>query len=291
MYHYTPPSRRSVGYIYRYIQLRKMRIKYTLNIIAGLLLIVSCSTQKQQINNVEQPNQITNESFKYDKDFLKYIEAKWDRKTYEKEHLPKFDFLKAHAKQLKIKDESILSKKFMTKPSTDNLIALYVNRKLGWNSFNFEGSKSSTREVIGKELENPPTEEEMLAFYYSTIFIHILNNQRNISPYELNLDFKELGLNEKEGTIMFLSAMRHLGSQISSYSEKSENCWRAIEFVKKIPTFNGVTFDNFELAKFEDFKLDVDKRYPKMSFKERYIPEFEKAKLGFKKCLEIEDKN
>jgi hypothetical protein len=90
---------------------------------------------------------------------------------------------------------------------------------------------------------------------------------------------------------MFLSAMRHLGNQISSYSEKPENCWRSIEFVKKIPTFNGVTFDKFELTEFQDFKLDVDKRYPKMSFKERYLPEFEKAKLGYKKCLEIENKN
>lgn len=268
-----------------------MKIKYTLNIIVGLLLIVSCSIQKQQAKKVEQSNQITNKSFEYDKDFLKYIEAKWDKKAYEKENLPKFDFLKAHAKQLKIKDESILSKKFMGKPSTDNLLALYINRKLAWNAFNFGGLKSSTRAVIGKELDNLPTEEEMLVFYYSTIFIHILNNQGNISPYELNLDFKELGLNEKEGTIMFLSAMRHLGSQISSYSEKSENCWSAMEFVKKIPTFNGVTFDNFELAEFEDFKLDIDKRYPKMSFKERYLPEFEKAKLGYQKCLRVENKN
>ena len=274
-----------------YIQLKKMKIKYRLYIVAGLLLILSCSTQKQKINNVEHSNQTTKVSYEYDKDFLEYIEAKWDRKAYEKENLPKFDFLKAYTKQLSIKDESILSKKFMTKPSTDNLIALYVNRKLVWNSFNIGGSKSSIKELIGKEIENQPTEEEMLAFYYSTIFIHILNNQRNISPYELNLDFKELGLSEKEGTIMFLVAMRHLGSQISSYTKKSENCWRAIEFVKKIPTFNGVTFDNFELANFEDFKLDVDKRYPKMSFKERYLPEFEKAKLGYKKCLEIENKN
>lgn len=268
-----------------------MKIKYRLYIVAGLLLILSCSIQKQKINNVEHSNQTTKVSYEYDKDFLEYIEAKWDRKAYEKENLPKFDFLKAYTKQLSIKDESILSKRFMTKPSADNLIALYVNRKLVWNSFNIGGSKSSIKELIGKEIENPPTEEEMLAFYYSTIFIHILNNQRNISPYELNLDFIELGLSEKEGTIMFLVAMRHLGSQISSYTKRSENCWRAIEFVKKIPTFNGVTFDNFELANFEDFKLDVDKRYPKMSFKERYLPEFEKAKLGYKKCLEIENKN
>jgi len=266
----------------------------TIHLVNTLLIIIcflSCTIQNQRTNNVEQTNHTAKETSEYDKDFPKYVEANWEKKSFEKENSPKFDFLKSFKDQLKIKDESILSEKFMTKPSKNNLLAHYLNRKLSWNSVNLFGPKLSTREVIGKELATPPSEEEMLAFYYSTIFIHILNNQRNISPYEINLDFRKLGLNEKEGIIMFLSAMRHLGSQISSYSEKPENCWRQMEFIKKIPKFNGVTFDKFELKEFEDFKLTVDKRYPKMSFKERYLPEFEKAKIGYKKCMEIENKN
>ena len=268
-----------------------MKNRYGTIIILIFLFAFGCSIQKQKRTEIEQQEQIMKEFFEYDKDFLKYIEAKWDGKFFEKESLPKFDFLKSFDGQLKIKDESILSRKFMSKPSKDNLFAHYLNRKLGWNSFSFGGGSKTTREVIGKELENPPSEEEMLAFYYSTIFIHILNNQRNISPSGINLNSNELGLNETEATIMFLSAMRHLGQQISSYSEKSKNCFRAKEFVKKIPKFNGVTFDKYVLPEFEDFKIKIDKRYPKMSFKERYLPEFENAKMGYKKCLELENRN
>lgn len=275
----------------RYIQLKKMKIRYSIKIIVGLIIISSCLIQKEKTSEVEIDNQNGNETFQYDKDFPKYVEAKWEKKSFEKENSSKFDFLKSLENQLKIKDESILSKKFMSKPTINNLLAHYLDNKLTWNSYNFGNKKVSSREVIGKELGNMPSEKEMLTFYYNTIFSHILNNQRTISPYKLNLDFEELGLNETEGTIMFLSAMRFLGIQISSYSEKPENCWRAMEFVKKIPTFNGVTFDKFQLKNLVDFKLTIDKRFPKKSFKEEYIPKFEDAKIGFKKCLEIENKN
>ena len=256
-----------------------------------LICFLSCAIQNQKTNKAEQTIQTTNQTLEYDPDFPKYVEAKWERKPFEKENLPKFDFIKSFSEQLNIKDESILSKKFMSKPSINNLLAHYLNRKLGWNSFETGHKKLSTREVIRTELEDPPSEEEMLAFYYGTIFIHILNNQRNISPYKLDLNFAELGLNETEGAIMFLSAMRHLGFQVTAYSKKPENCFRAMEFVKKMPTFNGVTFDKFELYEFEDFKLTVDKRYPKKSFKKRYLPDFESAKLGYRKCIGIENKN
>ena len=267
-----------------------MKIRYGTIIIISLLFALSCSTQNQKVNN-EQQTQSKKETSKYDIDFPKYVEAKWKNIFFEKENLSKFDFLKSFDKQLKVKDESILSKKFMSKPSFDNLLAHYLNRKLGWNSFNFGSREKTAREVIGEELETLPSEEEMLAFYYSTIFIHILNNQRNISPFEIDLNFDELELNETEGAIMFLSAMRHLGNQVTSYSEKPENCFRSMEFVKKIPKFNGLTFDKFQLPEFEDFKLTVDKRFPKSSFKERYIPEFMNAKKGYEKCVKRENKN
>ena len=86
--------------------------------------------------------------------------------------------------------------------------------------------------------------------------------------------------------------MRHLGNQVTSYStiRFPENCFRAIEYVENMPKFNDKPFYEFNLPKFEDFKIEVDKREPKMSFKERYLPEFENAKLGIEKCL-AEEKN
>jgi len=266
-----------------------MKSGYRIVITLNLLFLISCSLQKQKTIN-KQLTPLIKENYEYDKDFLKFIEAKWDKKSFEKDDLPKFDFLKSFYEQLEINNESILSDKFLSKPSNNNLLTHYLNIKLKWNSFNYGGPKQTTKEVTSEELENPPSENEMLVFYYKTIFIHILNNQRSISPYDINIDFQELALNETESAILFLSAMKHLGNQVTSYAEAG-NCDRTIEFVEKIPKFNGMTFDNFELPEFEDFKLTVNKRDPKMSFKERYIHEFEKAKIEYQKCVEIENKN
>ena len=41
----------------------------------------------------------------------------------------------------------------------------------------------------------------------------------------------------------------------------------------------------FNLPEFDDFLIKVDKRHPKVSFKQRFIPEFEKAKTDYIKCL------
>lgn len=80
--------------------------------------------------------------------------------------------------------------------------------------------------------------------------------------------------------------MRHLGSQVTAYSlaKFPKNCFRVKEYVENMPKFNGLPFYKFELPDFQDFEIKVDKRYPKVSFKERYIPEYEKAKIGYKKC-------
>ena len=104
-----------------------------------------------------------------------------------------------------------------------------------------------------------------------------------------NIDLNELDLiDETEKNIVFLCAMRHLGGQITSYCSGPnfpKNCFRGEKFVNNMPKFNGKIFYKFELTEFTDFAIEVDKRYPKMSFKERFIPEFENAKVSYKNCL------
>ena len=236
-------------------------------------------------NNTKDGNTI--QKFEFDIDFVEFIKNKWNLIKYEKSNLPKFNRLKAFHSQLKRGNENILFDYFMENPDNNLLLAEYLNTKLKWNMFNPENERLTTEMVIEKNLYDLPERNEMLAFYYKTIFVNLLNHQGNIKPYEKNLDFNKLGLNETEGAILFLTAMRHLGNQISSYSKHNfpDNCFRADLFIEKMPTFNGNVYYEFELPNFKDFEIEIDKRYPKISFKKYFILEFENAKIDYMKCL------
>jgi len=220
----------------------------------------------------------------YDVDFIKYVAEEITNEDFKNQ--AKFKLLNSFGSMFKIGDESLLVSDYMIKPTKNELLAIYLNRKIGWNSFNRGSSKKSRKAVIYDELSGFPNSNELLSFYYSEIFIQVLNNKNSYSPKQINLDYKELNLTKAEGDIMFLTAMRHCGSQIISFSEARfpDNCFRQTSFVSKLPTFNGMRFDEYQLDAFDDFLIHVDKRHPKMSFKERYLPEFEGAKSAYAKC-------
>ena len=244
--------------------------------------------KKEFSMELEKPKTPKQSESKFDSDFIDYVKAKWNGQTFEKAELPKFKGINEFYKQLGKRNKGILSDKFLKAPSSNLLFAHYLDIKLKWNSFNRGTDKLSVEQVISKTLEENPKKNEMLAFYYKTIFASILNNQRNIEPYDKNVDFDKLELDNQESAILFLCAMRHLGNQMSSYSSANfpENCFRADLFLSKMPKFDGKLYYEFELPEFRDFLIKMDKRYPKSSFKQRFIPEFENAKSDYKKCLE-----
>ena len=224
----------------------------------------------------------------YDIDFIKYVAE--DIADENIKNQTKFKFLNSIGSMFKIDDESLLVSEYMIKPTENELLALYLKRKIGWNSFNRGSSKKSRKAIIYDELIDFPNTNELLSFYYSEIFIQVLNKKNSYSPNQINLNYEKLNLTKEEGDIMFLTAMRHCGSQINSYSEARfpDNCFRQTSFVSKLPRFNGMRFDEYQLDTFDDFLIHVDRRQPKMSFKERYLSEFEGAKSAYIKCQEAE---
>ncbi|MEC7755768.1 MAG: hypothetical protein VYB44_17180 [Bacteroidota bacterium] len=259
-------------------------MKYTLTICIYLFVIsIQPAFGQSSKSNNQEDNIVL-----YNPDVIKIIKNKWNTKEVKLDSSYKFKRIVSFFDQLKVQNEGIVSTEHLSKPESDILVANYLNTKLTWNRFNQGKDHLSTDQVINIALKNLPQKEELMAFYYNTIFIHLLNNQSNYESLEINLDYQELGLNEKEGTIMFLSAMRHIGRQMYFYSsiKYPDNCFRAKEFLKKIPLFNGRPFFEVEIPEFEDFQIEVDKRYPKVSFQQYFIPEFEAAKNGYKKCLQ-----
>jgi len=231
----------------------------------------------------------------YSKHVRKYVLALWEGKdtvNNEKFKIKELDELKLFLNELSKRDNKIASKEFLTKPSENTLIGHYLNKKLKWNSFNGPHvgiKKLKNKKIVRKELKNLPNRNELLAHYYFSIWSDVLNKQKPMDLGTLNIDFDNLNLgNETERTILFLCFIRFVGLQVHAYSRTRfpNNCFRAKEYVENMPKFNGKFFYEYELPEFEDFKIEVDKRYPKMSFKEQYLSEFEKAKSGYKNCLE-----
>lgn len=240
-----------------------------------------------------------NKEIEYNEIIPEYIIAVWEKNGTENN--PEFNVselsqIKEFFTELRKNPNKITSHQFLTKPTDNTLVAHYINTKLKWNSFNGPSvglKKLTTKEVVNKSVKNLPTKNELLAFYYSSIFTDVLNKQKPMDLAETNIDLENLNLdNDTEKAILFLTAMRHIGFQVTSYASVRfpDNCFRAIEYVENMPKFNGKAFYDFDLPELEDFKIEVDKRKPKMSFKERFIPEFENAKLGIEKCL-AEGKN
>lgn len=274
------------------INLKKMKASKYFIMIYCFSLLFGCTSSSDWETLYENSE---SEISKYDPDFIKYSLTNQENIDLKKKG--KFQFLNSFHEMFKIKDESILDSRFMKKPSKNELLSLYLTKKIKWNSFNTGFWKSSNEEIVYKELDNFPSEKEMLAFYYSGIFIQVLNNQRTINSNKIDLDYTELGLNKVEGDILFLSSMRHCGNQVTSYSASHfpKNCFRAHAFIEKLPTFNGKSFMDYELSSFKDFQIHIDKRNPKMSFKEHYLPYFNNAKSSYRKCLgqteQINDSN
>ncbi|SHJ18109.1 hypothetical protein [Flavobacterium haoranii] len=240
-----------------------------------------------------------NKSVEYNEIIPEYIISIWENNGTSSDS--KFDSTdlnetKAFFSELSKRENAITSNQFLKKPTDNTLVANYLNTKLKWNSFNEPHvglKKELTKKVVENSLKKLPERNELLAFYYSSIFIDVLNKQKPMNLSDTNIDLENLNLdNDTEKAILFLTAMRHVGNQLTSYATTRfpNNCFRAIEYLENMPKFNGKPFYEFDLPEFEDFEIEVDKRKPKMSFKERYIPEFENAKLGIEKCL-AEEKN
>ncbi|MEW7292878.1 hypothetical protein [Aquimarina sp. 2304DJ70-9] len=235
----------------------------------------------------------------YNEIIPKYISAIWEKnETSDNQEFDVIELeeIKLFFAEIRKKQNNITSDIFLKKPTNNTLVAHYLSVKLQWNAFNGPHvglRKLAPKKVIKNSIKKLPTKNELLAFYYSTIFIDVLNKRKPMDLAETNIDLENLNLDDDtEKAILFLTAMRHVGNQVTSYSTHRfpDNCSRAKKYVENMPKFNGKAFYLFELPEFNDFKIEIDKRYPKSSFKKRYIPEFKNAKSAYGKCI-TEEKN
>jgi hypothetical protein len=235
-----------------------------------------------------------NEKIEYNKEIPNFVLAFYESEgtvNEPKYHIVEINQLRYFLTELNKRENKITSKEFLTKPNMNTLVGHYLHKKLIWNSYNGPHigiKKRKNSSVVKEELKNLPSRNELLTHYYLAIFSDVLNKQKPMNLALTNIDLDHLELeNDTEKVILFLSAMKHIGGQVNSYcvTRFPKNCNRAKVYVENMPKFDDQPFYKFVLPEFEDFLIEVDKRHPKKSFKEIYLPEFEKAKVGYLNCM------
>lgn len=170
---------------------------------------------------------------------------------YESANNPKFDFLVDYYTQLAKFNKSLFDEKFLKKPSLDNLLSIYLQSKLKSNTYG-GNNKVSKSDLITWELEHFPTMESLLMTYYSSIFYQAFEN--NLIKNSFDLDFDKLGLSEAEGSILYYVVLMRLRQ---SRYDKSKMCGGFLKEAKKIPTFNGQQFNEFEPLQIDEMTVSI----------------------------------
>lgn len=166
-------------------------------------------------------------------------------------------------------DKKLLTKEFLTKPSKQELKYWYVLREIHYNN-QLKESEPIPNEKIAKEtMEKEIDNRWLLDNYYYRIRggIAKMFNDKDLSNY--NIDLNDYNLEtETEKAILFFSVSIAL-TQRFQVLQMMKNYDKLIEFVNKLPTFNGKPYYEFKSFDFEDFEwIGYDK---KELYKERHL--------------------
>jgi hypothetical protein len=180
----------------------------------------------------------------------------------------------------------ILSNKFLTKPSIETLKSLYIIFKVNYNMF--EQKPGNNFEIISKLKKEHIDSRELLTFYYRSIFSNLVNKNRDQDFSNLNFKSDDLNLRtETEKNIFFLVSMERFGMNIWGFMNiANKNCDRVRQEIKKWPLFDGVKFDSVNILKMDKFRVEVDKRDPRVDFEKYYLGKLKQTISYYKQCKE-----
>lgn len=169
-------------------------------------------------------------------------------------------------------NNSIATKKYLTKPDTITLKSLYTIRAINWNMH--EADPKDNYSVIDSLINEKTDYHELLSCYYGMIFTAVGNKNRPFDMSDVNFTLWDYNLiNDTEKGIFFLESMKTFGTLIWGYINvpKPPNYKKALEYIVKYPKYNGQPYYQYLDLNFQDFKLTTDKRKPKESYKKYYL--------------------
>ncbi|KAF2516588.1 hypothetical protein [Flavobacterium foetidum] len=170
--------------------------------------------------------------------------------------------------------ESLISKKYLSRPNNEELVLWYVIREIHYNLVSEKQKPRPNIEVAKEILSQKIDERWLLDNYYYRIHggIASLFNNADLSSKNINID--ELGLkNETEKCIFYFNTMNSLVGGRFKVLLMLKKYDKILAFSEKLPTFNGkkyyyhtdLDFDDFEWTGYEE-----SKSYSKVNFDNLY---------------------
>jgi hypothetical protein len=163
----------------------------------------------------------------------------------------------------------ILNKKYLNRPSYDDLVMWYVIREIHYNLTDKENEPRTSVDVAKEFLSKKIDERWLLDNYYYRLFVAVgmIFNKTDLSKYNIELDNYGLQSNT-EKAIVYLNLMDALGTRFKVLQMLKKN-EKIIEFSSRMPKFNGKEYFYFNDFGYEDFKWIGHKKIE--MFNERHI--------------------
>jgi len=185
-------------------------------------------------------------------------------------------------------DVILITKKFLSKPSLQEMKYWYVLREILYNNVKKDPEPKPNEEVARETLEKEIDPRWLLDNYYYRICIGLgqIFNDKDLSSF--NITFDDYGLeNETEKAILFFNISDPLLVRFKVL-QMVKNYDKILDFVNKLPTFNGESYYEYTSFDFEDFDwIGYDKTE---SYKERHLGNFYAALNGHFSALAFREK-
>ena len=151
-------------------------------------------------------------------------------------------------------EKSILTDKYLARPSNEELYLWYVLREIHYNLVSKTKAIRPNIEVANEVLSKNIDDRWLLDNYYYRIHggIASLFNEADLSKININID--QLGFkNQTEKSIFYLSIIDALvGGRFKVLQMLKKND-KIVEFSEKLPSFNGRKYYYYTNLDFEDF--------------------------------------
>lgn len=175
------------------------------------------------------------------------------------------DVLQTQSKQ----SIEILDKKYLNRPTYDDLVMWYVIREIHYNLTDKENKPKASIEVAKEFINKKIDDKWLLDNYYHRLYgaVAMIFNETDLSKYNIELDNYGLKSNT-EKAIVFLNLMDALGTRFKVL-QMMKNYKKLIEFSSRMPKFNGKEYFYYTDFEYEDFEW-IGHRKIEM-FNERHI--------------------
>ncbi|WET03859.1 hypothetical protein P0R33_05850 [Flavobacterium sp. YJ01] len=171
-------------------------------------------------------------------------------------------------------EETILSNKYLSRPSNDELTMWYIIREIHYNQVNEKRKPISNIEIAKEILSQKIDESWLLDNYYYRIHggIASLFNTADLSMK--NIDIEALGFkNETEKCIFYFNIINSFVGPRFKVLLMLKNYDKILSFSEKIPLFNGKKYYYYTDLDFKDFNwIGYEKKesYSEVNFSNLY---------------------